>query len=87
MRDPLVRRLLTGVILSSLFVAAAIRYFGLEPSVALSFLGASFLFVLGLIGVAVVGGLTLRWLRGRRSSISAAIEPPSDDAPTTRSGE
>lgn len=62
-KDPLVRRFLTGTALTTLFVWVAIRYFNVRTDVVLTFLVGSFVFIGGLILLALLASFMLRGIR------------------------
>lgn len=63
LKDPLVRRLLTGTVLTALFVAVAVRYFNVRVDVVMGFLLGSIGVVGAMIGLAFLASLVLGFVR------------------------
>ena len=62
-KDPLIRRLITGTVLTVLFVAVAVRYFNVRIDVVMGFLLGSFGMVGAIIALAFVTSLVLGFIR------------------------
>lgn len=60
LKDPLIRRLILGLITTGLFVWVAIRYYGVEPSVIGEFLMNSFAMIFVLMVTAFLSILLLK---------------------------
>ena len=62
-KDPLVRRFITGTVLTIIFVGVAIRFFNVHLDVVMGFLLGSFTVVGAMIGLAFVASLGLDFIR------------------------
>ena len=76
MKDPLIRRFISGTAFAGLFIWVAVYYFDVETEVVKVFFYFSILFVLGLMLVGLVLAPLVRLFRREPTFLSKIDEDP-----------
>jgi hypothetical protein len=83
LRDPLIRRFVSGSLFAGVFIFVAVRYYNVETEIVWTFLLLSCLFVVAMIGVGLLLMPLITLTRRKPSGMLDSAEPitPPDNQP------